>query len=166
MRISSSSKIRHESPKPTLRLSDSMKVNTTPTPAGLKTQHSSIKANFLFILLLLFPKPLHVSQVSQNKARIRIWAQPKAWSTHCGVLCKVKSVQCHYYCTPSIPSKSFSDSYYSNMCDRKQPLPPPAPLLFLCWEGDRRHLVTHLFTLQTRPKLVAFPAVFQKQVIK
>jgi len=70
----------------------------------------------------------------------------------------------HYYCVPSAPSKSFSDSYY-HICDRKQCLPPPT-LLFLCWEGDRRHLLALLFTLQIRPKLLAFPAVSQKQVIR
>lgn len=42
----------------------------------------------------------------------------------------------------------------------------PRPILFLCWEVDGRHFLAHLFTLQTRPKLVAFPAVFLKQVIK
>lgn len=42
----------------------------------------------------------------------------------------------------------------------------PRPILFLRWEVDGRHFLAHLFTLQTRPKLVAFPAVFLKQVIK
>lgn len=42
----------------------------------------------------------------------------------------------------------------------------PRPILFLCWEVDGRRFLAHLFTLQTRPKLVAFPAVFLKQVIK
>lgn len=42
----------------------------------------------------------------------------------------------------------------------------PRLLLFLCWEFDGRRFLALLFTLQTRPKLVAFPAVVQKRVIK
>lgn len=114
-----------------------------------------------FILLLLFPKPLQ-SIISEQSSLFEYQLNPKL-DQFTVVLCKVKTIQCHYYCTPSIPSKCDKYGYY-NICDRKQLLPPL--LLFLCWEGDGRHLLAHLFTLQTRPKLDAFPVVFQKQVIK
>lgn len=52
-----------------------------------------------------------------------------------------------------------------NISDRKRlrpPPPAPIPLLGVRWET----FLALLFTLQTRPKLVAFPAVVQKRVIK
>ena len=143
-----------------------MKVNTSAQLLNLQVSNTALgyqsKFLFHFILLLLFPKPLHPSVSEQSSLFVQ--HDPKL-DQFTVVLCKVKTIQCHYYCKPSIPSKSLSDGYY-NMCDRTQLLPPPRPVLFLCWEGDGRHLLAHLFTLQTRPKLVAFPAVFQKQVIK
>lgn len=62
------------------------------------------------------------------------------------------------------PSRRFSDAVITLATGSGSGL--PCLLLFLRWEVDGRHFLALLFTLQTRPKLVAFPAVFQKRVIK
>ena len=58
-----------------------------------------------------------------------------------------------------LPPSSSSSSSSSSSC-------PPPLLLLLRREVDGRHFLALLFTLQTRPKLLTFPAVFQKRVIK
>lgn len=62
------------------------------------------------------------------------------------------------------PSRHLSDTIITLVTGSGSGL--PRLLRFLCWECDGRRFLALLFTLQTRPKLVAFPAVVQKRVIK
>lgn len=159
-RTSSSSKMRHPAPEASalLVLSVRMKVDTSALPvwnAALEYQSET-----------LFHSPAFVSEAFytrafQNKARCLNISPTQSSVNSLRCYAKLKPFSVTVTARLHSPPNSSSHGYY--ICDRKQ-LPPPPPSL--CWEGDGRHLLAHLFTLQTRPNLVAFPAVSQKQVIK
>lgn len=130
-----------------------------PMAAGLKTLTLEYQTKVIsfFILLLLFPEPFYSSVSEQSCLNIST-SQSLINSLWCYAKLKRFSVTI----TASLQSPPTASRTAIIIFVIGSSFCLPCSLLFLCWEGDRRHLLAHLFTLQTRPKLVAFPAVFPK----
>lgn len=168
MRTSSSSKIRHPPPGVSnlLGVSVSMKVKISARcyTCSFQTQCSSIKAKFFSVLFSCFCFQSLYTRVFQNKARYLNISTTQSLINSLWCYAKLKPFNVTITACIQSPPRASQTAIIIFVIGSSFCL--PRPLLFLCWEGDGRHLLAHLFTLQTRPKLVAFPVVFQKQVIK
>lgn len=165
-RTSSSSKMRHPAPEASalLVLSVRMKVDTSALPvwnAALEYQSETLFHSPAFVSEAFYTRAfqnkarcLNISPTQSSVNSLRCYAKLKPFSV---------TVTARLHSPPTAPHTAIIFVIGSSS---RLPRPPSLLVLSLCWEGDGRHLLAHLFTLQTRPNLVAFPAVSQKQVIK